>query len=117
VSGPGDAQGDAPGEAPGNESGSAPRNAPGNLWVRACRAVCIGLIRGYQVVLSPLVGGHCRFYPSCSQYAVQAYRDYSPMRATAMTFSRICRCHPLNKGGYDPVPPPPAGGDAPRDPS
>lgn len=76
---------------------------------RALGALCVGLIRVYQVLLSPLVGGHCRFYPSCSHYAVRAYRDFSPWRATAMTLSRLSRCHPLNRGGYDPVPPPPAG--------
>ncbi|MBS0195975.1 MAG: membrane protein insertion efficiency factor YidD [Planctomycetes bacterium] len=72
---------------------------------RACAGVCIFLIRVYQVVLSPLLGGQCRYAPSCSHYAVDAYREHGVLRGTRLTVSRILRCHPFAKGGYDPVPP------------
>jgi putative membrane protein insertion efficiency factor len=62
-------------------------------------------IRLYQVTLSPLLGGHCRFWPSCSRYAMEAYRVHGPVRGTWLTAWRLARCHPLGGGGYDPVPP------------
>jgi hypothetical protein len=63
----------------------------------------VGLIRVYRVVLSPVIGGQCRFEPTCSLYALEAYRLYGPIVGTRMTVGRICRCHPWNKGGFDPV--------------
>ena len=63
------------------------------------------LIRLYQITLSPLVGGQCRFYPTCSHYGLEAYRQHGVVRGTAMTVRRILRCHPFSSGGYDPVPP------------
>ncbi len=63
------------------------------------------IIRVYQVTLSPLVGGQCRYSPTCSHYALDAYREHGPLRGTCMTVRRILRCHPFAKGGYDPVPP------------
>ncbi|GJQ31143.1 MAG: putative membrane protein insertion efficiency factor [Phycisphaerae bacterium] len=66
---------------------------------------CIALIRVYQVTLSWLLGGHCRFYPSCSHYGVEAYRAHGALRGTWLTLRRLGRCHPFSKGGYDPVPP------------
>lgn len=60
----------------------------------------------YRVTLSPLMGGQCRFIPTCSQYALDAYRTLGVARATWLTLRRIARCHPLGGGGYDPVPPP-----------
>lgn len=64
----------------------------------------IALIKLYQITLSPLVGRGCRFHPTCSNYGLDAFRLYGPLRATWMTTMRICRCHPFNRGGYDPVP-------------
>lgn len=61
------------------------------------------LIRVYRVVLSPVIGGQCRFEPTCSVYALEAYRLYGPIVGTRMMVGRICRCHPWNKGGFDPV--------------
>lgn len=61
------------------------------------------VIRVYRVVLSPVMGGQCRFEPSCSLYSMEAYRLYGPIVGTRMTVGRICRCHPWNKGGFDPV--------------
>ena len=58
----------------------------------------------YRATLSPIMGGQCRFEPTCSRYGIQAYRSYGPVRGTMMTGRRILRCNPFSKGGYDPVP-------------
>ncbi len=65
------------------------------------------LIRLYQVTLSPFLGGHCRYQPTCSNYGLEAIKTYGPWRGGWMARWRIARCHPFVKGGYDPVPPPP----------
>ncbi|MEO1129859.1 MAG: membrane protein insertion efficiency factor YidD [Planctomycetota bacterium] len=65
----------------------------------------IGLVRLYQVTLGQLVGGRCRFYPSCSNYALEAMRTHNPLRACWLTIRRLARCHPLGGHGVDPVPP------------
>lgn len=62
------------------------------------------LIRSYQLLISPLLGPRCRFYPSCSHYAITALRMHGPVRGGWLAARRIIRCHPLNPGGYDPVP-------------
>ena len=67
------------------------------------RKVFIFLIRIYQKFISPLTPPSCRFYPSCSEYAVQAYQKHGVFKGTAMAIWRILRCNPFNKGGYDPV--------------
>jgi uncharacterized protein len=64
------------------------------------------LVRGYQLVLSPLFGPRCRFYPSCSSYAVQALSTHGALRGTWLAGRRLLRCHPWNPGGVDHVPPP-----------
>ena len=71
---------------------------------RAARAAAIVLVRGYQLVLSPLMPGSCRFSPSCSHYALEAFRRHAPARALWLTARRIGRCHPFHPGGNDPVP-------------
>jgi putative membrane protein insertion efficiency factor len=63
------------------------------------------LIRGYQLLLSPIVGGGCRFDPSCSVYAINAFETHGPLRGLVLTVRRIGRCHPFGGHGYDPVPP------------
>jgi len=63
------------------------------------------LLRAYQVVLSPLMGPRCRFYPSCSNYAIEALRIHGAGRGSWLAARRICRCHPWHPGGVDPVPP------------
>lgn len=63
----------------------------------------IALIRGYQVALSPLFPRSCRFFPSCSEYAVEAIRTYGVFRGTLKAGVRVLKCHPLHPGGYDPV--------------
>lgn len=62
------------------------------------------LVRFYQVALGPFVGGRCRFYPSCSNYALDAYREHNVLRATWLTVRRLARCHPFGGSGVDLVP-------------
>jgi putative membrane protein insertion efficiency factor len=67
--------------------------------------VMVLLLRGYQLVISPLLGPRCRFYPSCSAYAIQAITVHGPLRGSWLAGRRLLRCHPWNPGGPDPVPP------------
>lgn len=69
-------------------------------------SLLIFLIRCYQRVLSPFIGGQCRFYPTCSCYGVQALQRHGALRGSWLTVRRVTRCHPLNPGGIDPVPEP-----------
>jgi uncharacterized protein len=66
--------------------------------------VARGLIRVYQVTLSPLLPSSCRFYPTCSQYGYEAIGKYGFFKGGWMTVKRVARCNPFCKGGYDPVP-------------
>jgi putative membrane protein insertion efficiency factor len=68
------------------------------------RRLLIAAIRGYQRVLSPLLPPVCRFYPSCSAYALEAIERHGTWRGVALALRRISRCHPFHPGGYDPVP-------------
>jgi len=75
------------------------------------------LIRGYQLLLSPLFAGSCRFLPSCSEYAAESIRRHGALRGSWLAARRLSRCHPWGHAGVDPVPAPPAGGSgrlAPR---
>jgi putative membrane protein insertion efficiency factor len=69
------------------------------------KLLLIGLIRGYRIAISPLFPPVCRFYPTCSQYAIAALEEHGLLKGTWLATARICRCHPLAQGGYDPVPP------------
>ena len=64
----------------------------------------IWLIHLYRFTLSPLLGGQCRFQPTCSQYGLDAYRTHHALKATSLTLGRLLRCQPLAKPGHDPVP-------------
>jgi uncharacterized protein len=62
------------------------------------------LIRAYQLALSPMFGPSCRYYPTCSQYALEAIESHGAVRGSWLATKRICRCHPFREGGFDPVP-------------
>ena len=62
------------------------------------------LVEAYRVTLSPLLGGFCRYEPSCSRYAEEALRRHGARRGVRLTLQRLLRCHPLRPGGFDPVP-------------
>jgi putative membrane protein insertion efficiency factor len=70
------------------------------------RRIMIALIRLYQTILSPFVGQHCRFYPSCSSYALEALEKHGALRGLWLSIKRVSRCHPWHEGGVDPVPEP-----------
>lgn len=64
----------------------------------------IGLVRGYQLVISPYLGPTCRYYPSCSAYAVEALRVHGAIKGSWLAVRRLLRCHPWSPGGVDHVP-------------
>jgi hypothetical protein len=63
------------------------------------------LIQAYQRFLSPFTGASCRFYPSCSQYALEAINEHGALKGTWLAFRRVTKCHPFNPGGVDHIPP------------
>ncbi|MDA8233072.1 MAG: membrane protein insertion efficiency factor YidD [Magnetospirillum sp.] len=65
-----------------------------------------GLVRGYQLLLSPVLPASCRFHPTCSAYAMEAIAKHGAGKGVWLAARRILRCHPWNEGGYDPVPDP-----------
>ena len=71
---------------------------------RVVRAGLVLLVRGYQVAISPLLPPACRYYPTCSHYAVEALERHGAWRGSWLALRRILRCHPFRPGGYDPVP-------------
>lgn len=75
------------------------------IWaVRACRAAFLALLAGYRVLVSPLLGPACRFFPSCSHYAAQAVHRYGVWKGLGLAACRLGKCHPWHPGGVDPVP-------------
>lgn len=89
---------------------NARRQSTRPLFRRSQRAdlmlsrILVALIYVYRWCISPLFGQRCRFYPSCSQYAIEALRNHSLPRALWLVVARLGRCHPWHPGGYDPVP-------------
>lgn len=75
-----------------------------NMIKKALNSLLIGLIRAYQYLLSPLLGGSCRYTPTCSQYGMEAIRKHGPLKGLWLTLKRIGRCHPWGGHGHDPVP-------------
>lgn len=74
---------------------------PGRV-ARLAAWVLIALVRLYQIVLSPILGGQCRFTPTCSAYMIEAIQKYGPLSGAWRGLRRILRCHPFHPGGYDP---------------
>ena len=78
------------------------------------KALLLILLKGYKFAISPMLGQNCRFYPSCSEYAAEAIREYGACKGSFMAGKRLCKCHPWHPGGVDIVPPKvaPASGNA-----
>ena len=79
----------------------------GRAQARRCTVIArllIVLLRGYQLLLSPWIGGQCRFTPTCSNYTLEALRRFGAARGSYLGALRIARCHPWCRGGEDPVP-------------
>lgn len=68
------------------------------------QSILLWLIKAYQLVFSPWVGQHCRFYPTCSSYGMEAIRKFGAFHGSWLTLVRITKCHPFHAGGIDPVP-------------
>lgn len=68
------------------------------------KKVAKGLVRGYQLYISPFTPKTCRYEPTCSNYALEAIEKHGALKGSLMGIGRICRCHPFVKGGVDPVP-------------
>ncbi len=67
------------------------------------KRILILLVRGYQIFISPIMPGKCRFYPTCSTYFIQAVEKYGPFKGSWLGIKRILKCHPFHEGGYDPL--------------
>lgn len=67
------------------------------------KSAALFVLRVYKKIISPLLPPSCRFYPTCSDYASEAIGKYGLAKGSAMAAKRLCRCHPFNPGGYDPV--------------
>lgn len=72
---------------------------------QAASQVMTGIIRAYQLVFSSWMAPSCRFVPSCSAYALEAFRVHPFHTASRLTLNRLCACHPWGRSGFDPVPP------------
>ncbi len=64
----------------------------------------VGVVKAYQLILSPMLGQQCRFYPTCSQYAIEAIHKHGAILGAYFTVRRLLRCHPWHAGGHDPIP-------------
>jgi uncharacterized protein len=85
-------------------SASRAASVSGTAIVSRAASVLSGAVRVYELTLRPLIGANCRFHPSCSAYAREAFATHGARRGAALAARRILRCHPWNEGGLDPVP-------------
>lgn len=72
--------------------------------IKTVTFILVVFIRIYQYLISPLFPASCRFYPSCSNYSIEALRRHGPIKGVVLAISRILKCNPLSEGGFDPVP-------------
>jgi putative membrane protein insertion efficiency factor len=84
------------------DSGFGPGPAAGSPGLAA--RLLLLLIEAYRLVLSPLLGGHCRYTPSCSVYGAEAILRHGALKGSRLAAARVLRCHPFRPGGFDPVP-------------
>ncbi|MEZ5476619.1 MAG: membrane protein insertion efficiency factor YidD [Thiolinea sp.] len=70
------------------------------------KRILMGVVRGYQLFISPVIGSNCRFYPTCSHYTLEALQKHGALKGSWLGLRRIARCHPWNEGGVDLVPEP-----------
>ena len=68
------------------------------------RSLFIGIIKLYQILISPLLGPNCRFHPTCSHYAIEAIARHGVLKGVYLSVRRLIKCQPLHEGGFDPVP-------------
>ncbi len=73
------------------------------MEISGINKVFIGIIKFYKKFISPCIGRHCRFYPTCSEYSLQAFQKYPFYKAIYLTLKRLLKCHPFHPGGYDPL--------------
>ena len=76
---------------------------PESLFVQILGRFFVVLVRAYQICISPFLFPCCRFYPNCSEYAIDAVSRYGPLKGSYLALRRLLRCHPWHRGGYDPV--------------
>ncbi|PIP05826.1 MAG: membrane protein insertion efficiency factor YidD [Syntrophobacterales bacterium CG_4_8_14_3_um_filter_49_14] len=74
-----------------------------SIFIRILGEILVILVRFYRICISPFFSPCCRFYPSCSEYAMEAIKRHGPFKGLLLSLGRLLRCHPLHPGGYDPV--------------
>jgi putative membrane protein insertion efficiency factor len=82
----------------------APRGSTPHVRLALLARLFIALVRAYQILLRPFLGGQCRFEPSCSRYAVACLETHGAARGGLLSLKRLCKCHPFHPGGHDPPP-------------
>ena len=94
------------GQQPGNipATPTSPRDYTGRRLNVLATALLMGMIRLYQLTLSPFIGGQCRFHPTCSNYAMDALASHGPLKGSWLALRRLLKCHPFHPGGFDPPP-------------